>query len=297
MGGLIIAVVALISILLWTDCSNNRVLLVLASMVVFAFLGYQDDSSKKNSKSAEGGISRIKKIIPQVGFGILLGCCVLFPEWGFFSNGTEFFGDAFFLPFLKEPIFHLSYGVILWGLIWSGGITNAVNYTDGLDGLLTVPAFFCFLVLGVFCYVHGNANIAEYLLYPFFSGVGELTVVCSIFMGCCLGFLWFNAFPAEVFMGDFGSLMLGGVLMTISFLIREEVVFLIVGGVIIFEFLSSAIQDYVFIKRKGMRLFRQAPFHRSLKNGHGISEPKVVVRYWIITAVIAAVALITLKMR
>jgi len=116
-------------------------------------------------------------------------------------------------------------------------------------------------------------------------------------MGCCLGFLWFNSFPAEVFMGDFGSLMLGGVLMTISFLIREEVIFLIVGGVIIFEFFSSVIQDLYFIRIKGQRFFREAPFHRSLKNGHGMAEPKVVVRYWIIAAVLAVLALITLKLR
>lgn len=297
MGGVIIAIVAFFSIFLWTDLSNHRVLLILFSMIVFGFLGYKDDRSKMMTKSAEGGVSRIYKIIPQIGFGILLGCCALFPEWGFFSSGTEFFGDAFFVPFIKEPIFHMSWFLLVWGLVWSGGITNAVNYTDGLDGLLTIPAFFCFLVLAIFSYVHGNAFLAEYLHYPFFSGVGELAVVCSIYMGCCLGFLWFNAFPAEVFMGDFGSLMLGGVLMTISFLIREEAIFLIVGGVIIFEFMTSAVQDYYFIKTKGMRFFRQAPFHRSLKNGHGIAEPKVVVRYWIISAVIAVLALITLKMR
>ena len=306
MGGVIIACVALISILLWADVSNPQVLLVLASMLVFSVLGYRDDYCKMKSKSAEGGVSRLTKIVPQVLFGLFLGCCAYFPELGFFAEvsssgelcgSSNYCGDAVFIPFVKEPLFHLSYGVLFLGVIWSGGITNAVNYTDGLDGLLSIPALFCFLVLGIFSYIHGNAVLAEYLHYPYLFGVGELAVVCSIFMGCCLGFLWFNAFPAEVFMGDFGSLMLGGVLMTISFMIREEVVFLIVGGVIIFEFLSSVIQDYVFIKGKGMRLFYEAPFHRSLKKGHGIAESKVVVRYWIIAAVIAAFAVITLKIR
>ncbi|MEC7985437.1 MAG: phospho-N-acetylmuramoyl-pentapeptide-transferase [Myxococcota bacterium] len=294
MGGVIVAVSAFFSILMWSDLTNPRIWLILFSMLVFGLLGYWDDNSKRVEKSAEGGISRIKKLIPQFLFGIIMAACVFFPEAGFFNDDN---GHAIYIPFIKDPIVHIYGGIFVLGFCWSIGVTNAVNYTDGLDGLLIVPAFFCFLVLALFSYVHGNKVIAEYLHYPYFVGVGELTVICSIYMGCCLGFLWFNAFPAEVFMGDFGSLMIGGVLMTISFLIREEVIFLIVGGVIVFEFLSSAVQDYYFIKLRGMRFFRQAPFHRSLKNGHGIAEPKVVVRYWIVSAVVAAIAIITLKVR
>ena len=143
----------------------------------------------------------------------------------------------------------------------------------------------------------GHINMSSYLFFPFIDGAGELAVVCTIYMGCCLGFLWFNAFPAEVFMGDLGSLMLGGVMMTVAFLLRQEMIFVVVGGIFIFEFLSSAVQDYYFFKFKGRRLFRQAPFHRSLNKSHGIAEPKVVVRYWILAAMMASIALISLKLR
>ena len=206
------------------------------------------------------------------------------------------FGDAIVLPFLKHPIINVSWFMLALGVAWSGGISNAVNYTDGLDGLLSVPAFFCFLVLGVFAYVMGHAGLSEHLLYQNLEGAGELAIICSIFMGCCLGFLWFNCFPAEVFMGDFGSLMLGGVLMTISFLIHQEVILVIAGGIFIFQFFSSFIQE-MFISRKGRRLFRAAPYHEGMVKKYRTAEPKVVVRFWIIAAVLAATALITLKIR
>ena len=298
MGGLIMLLSSCASMFLWCDLLNLRTWLVLASIVIFAFLGFIDDKAKRDNKSADGGASRIVKIIPQVLFGIGLGVVALFPQFDLFPeiNGV-YIGDMWCLPFIKNPILHLSWFLPVWGLMWSGGITNAVNYTDGLDGMLSVPAFFALLVLGVYAFVMGNSVLAEYLHFPFIHGVGELAVICSIFMGCCLGFLWFNSFPAEVFMGDLGSLMLGGVMMTVSFLLRQEWLFLLVGGIFIFEFMTSVVQDYYFLKRKGRRFFRQAPFHRSLKNGHGIAEPKVVVRYWIVAALLAAIGLIALKLR
>jgi phospho-N-acetylmuramoyl-pentapeptide-transferase len=305
MGGIIILISSLLCILLWCDLSNPRVWIVVSAILLFACLGYFDDKAKKDNKSADGGASRIFKMIPQIAYGIALGVMALHPSFGLFPDGI---GDAFYLPFLKDPILHLRIGgnlpllvagipLLIWGIVWSGGITNAVNYTDGLDGMLSVPALFSFLVLGVFSYVMGNQVLSGYLFYPFIDGTGELAVVCSIYMGCCLGFLWFNTFPAEVFMGDLGSLMLGGVMMTISFLLRQEMVFVLVGGIFVFEFLTSVVQDYYFIRMKGQRFFRQAPFHRSLNKSHGIAEPKVVVRYWIVAAMLAALALISLKLR
>ena len=215
MGGVIILVSSMVSMLLWCDLSNLRVWIVVASVLLFALLGFVDDTAKKDSRSADGGASRITKIIPQILFGIALGIMALRPELDLFPAGI---GDALYVPFYKHPIVHLGWILPVWGLIWSGGITNAVNYTDGLDGMLSVPALFSFLVLGVFSYVMGHINMSSYLFFPFIDGAGELSVVCSIYMGCCLGFLWFNTFPAEVFMGDLGSLMLGGVMMTVAFL-------------------------------------------------------------------------------
>ena len=298
MGGVIILISSCISMFLWCDLMNPRTWLIFLSIVVFAALGYVDDKAKRDNKSADGGASRIKKIIPQVLFGLVLGIVALFPRFGLFPEiDGVYIGDMWCLPFLKNPILHLSWFLPIWGVIWSGGITNAVNYTDGLDGMLSVPVLFSLLVLGVYAFVMGNSVLAEYLHFPFINGVGELTVICSIFMGCCLGFLWFNSFPAEVFMGDLGSLMLGGVMMTISFLLRQEWLFLLIGGIFIFEFFTSVSQEYYFINRKGQRAFREAPFHRSLKNGHGIAEPKVVVRYWIVAALLATIGLIALKIR
>lgn len=297
MGGVLIALSALVSIVVCADLSEIRVWLVLLSMVIFGGLGWFDDRAKAKFKNADQGASRIAKIIPQVLFGILLGTMAWQNWWNLFpSSGQESFGDAIYLPFFKGPILHIGALMPIFGIMWSGGISNAVNYTDGLDGLLSVPAFFCFLVLGVFAFVMGNAFIADYLFYPFLFGAEELAVICAIFMGCALGFLWFNTYPAEVFMGDFGALMLGGVLMTISFLLHKEFVFLIVGGIFIFQFFSSVVQEQ-FLKRKGMRLFRAAPYHEGLTKNHKISEPKVVIRFWIIASMLAAFALLTMKIR
>ena len=293
MGGALIVLVAMISILLCCDWTETRVWIVLASMVTFGAIGFYDDYGKAITKSAEGGATRIIKVIPQIAFGALLGWLAVTNTWHLFPSG---FGDAIVVPFLKTPLFNVSWAMVLLGIMWSGGISNAVNYTDGLDGLLAVPAFFCFLVLAVFSYVMGNSFLAEYLYYDYLAGVEELSIICSIFMGACLGFLWFNAFPAEVFMGDFGSLLLGGVLMTISFLIHQEVILLIAGAIFVFQLASSFVQEQ-FFKYKGMRLFRAAPYHEGLVKNYLMAESKVVVRFWIVAAILAASALITLKIR
>ena len=299
MGGILIALTALGSMFLWSDWTSPRVWIVLASVLVFGAVGYLDDTAKKVAQSADGGISRLSKLIPQTLFGAFLGLCAWFNWFDIFPMvDGESFGTAILVPFYKAPFMHLA-GIlmVLFGAAWSIGISNAVNYTDGLDGMLSVPAFFCFLVLGLYAFVMGNANISEYLLFPFLSGVNELSVLCSIFMGCCLGFLWFNSFPADVFMGDFGSLLLGGVLMTIAFLLHQEVILLISGGIFLFQFFTSAIQDYYFFKFKGQRYFRSAPFHEGLVKSYKMAEAKIVVRYWIVSAILAAFCLVVMKIR
>ena len=299
MGGVLIAITAMIASLLWVDLSDARVWIVIASVILHGGIGYFDDTAKKKAKNADKGMSRIGKLIPQAGFGVFLGLCACFNWFDIFPMvDGDHFGKAIILPFFKAP-FMIVPGIVMVVLAtgWSIGISNAVNYTDGLDGMLSVPAFFCFLVLAVYSFVMGNATNADYLLFPFLSGANELSVICSIFMGCCLGFLWFNSFPAEVFMGDFGSLLLGGVLMTIAFLMHQEVILVISGGIFMFQFFSSAIQDYYFIKSKGERGFRGGPFHQGLKNSYKMAEAKIVVRYWIVSAILAAMCLVVMKLR
>ncbi len=299
MGGILIAFTAFCSIVLWSDLRNPRVWIVLLAMVVFGAVGYFDDTAKKDAQSADGGISRLGKLIPQTAFGAFLGCCAWFNWFGMFPMiDGEPFGTAILVPFFKAPFMHLA-GILMvgYGAAWSIGISNAVNYTDGLDGMLSVPAFFCFLVLAVYAFVMGNIVTADYLIYPFLPGATELAVVSSIFMGCCLGFLWFNSFPADVFMGDFGSLLLGGVLMTIAFLLHQEVILLISGGIFLFQFFTSAIQDYYFLRKVGGRYFRGAPFHEGLVKSYKMAEAKIVVRYWIVSALLAAFCLVVMKLR
>ena len=299
MGGLLIALTSFLSMLLWSDLMDPRVWIVFGSMVVFGGIGFFDDTAKKNAKNADMGMSRIGKLIPQFSFGALLGLWAWQNWFDLFPMiDGESFGLGVYLPFFKAPLMQLA-GVlmVLYGAAWSIGISNAVNYTDGRDGMLAVPALFCFLVLGVYAFVMGNSNIADYLLFPFLNGATELAVICSTFMGACLGFLWFNCFPADVFMGDFGSLLLGGVLMTVAFLLHQEAILLISGGIFLFQFFTSAIQDYYFIRRKGQRFFRGAPFHEGLVASYKMAEAKIVVRYWIVSAILAALCLVSLKIR
>lgn len=299
MGGLLIALTSFISMMLWSDLLDPRVWIVIGAMFVFGGIGYFDDTAKKNAKNADMGMSRVGKLIPQFSYGALLGFWAWQNWFDLFPMiDGESFGLGVYLPFFKAPLMQLAgFFMVLYGAAWSIGISNAVNYTDGRDGMLAVPALFCFLVLGVYAFVMGNSNISDYLLFPFLSGATELAVICSTFMGACLGFLWFNCFPADVFMGDFGSLLLGGVLMTVAFLLHQEAILLISGGIFLFQFFTSAIQDYYFIRRKGQRFFRGAPFHEGLVASYKMAEAKIVVRYWIVSAILAALCLVALKIR
>ena len=299
MGGMLIAVTGLLSMLLWTDLLSPRIWLIFGAIFLFGGIGYFDDTAKKDAQDADKGIGRPAKIIPQAIYGVLLGVWAWQNWFDIFPiiNGTHF-GLGVYLPFRKDVWLVVAGPVmILLTVVWSIIFSNAVNYTDGRDGMLIVPALFCFVVIGMYTFVIGNNNVADYLLFPFLDGAHELTVVCAAFIGGCLGFLWFNCFPAEVFMGDFGALLIGGVLLTIAFLIHQEFILCLAGGIILFQFTTSALQDYIFLRRKKMRLFRGAPFHEGLVSSYKMAEAKVVVRYWIVSAILAAFCLVALKIR
>ena len=306
MGGLIIAACGLGSVLIWADVGNPRVMMVVAAALWFALMGALDDVGKVRGMDSDAGISRLAKYASQIGFGALLGGLVL---W----QGTRLFGPGevlhIYVPFMKTPLLDLGQ---IFGTTGIGGFvasaafagfaafvitytTNAVNFTDGLDGLLIVPAALTLVVLGIFSYLLVNANYAEFLLYEFQPGSGELAVVCATMVGASLAFLWYNAHPAEVFMGDTGSMMLGGLIGTTALLIKQEALLVLVGAVFFAEVLSTFVQERFGLKF-GKRVMSRAPIHHIYQH-QGMPETRIVTRFWIVSTIFAALALATLKIR
>ncbi len=201
-----------------------------------------------------------------------------------------------YVPFYKYPVMDLSWlyiFVIIFMIVYAA---NAVNFADGLDGLATGPTIFSFLVFGIYAYFLGNLLIARYLWYPFLPGAGEAAVFCGAVVGALVGFLWFNTYPAEIFMGDTGSITLGGILGTVMVLLKQEFLFFLLGGVFLAELVSVAIQDWLGIQVLGRRIFYRAPIHHTFQH-RGLSEPKIVVRFWIVSGMLALLALAALKLR
>ncbi len=305
MGGLILLVAGVGSALLWCDLGSLTVWLCIAACFWFGGVGALDDVMKVRG-GAEKGLSRPAKLGAQLGFGALVGLAVILPEHTPFP--VEMAAEVH-VPFRQSALVDLAAFSVpgfptVWDISWAyvagaavfvGFCTNAVNFTDGLDGLTTVPCLLSFAVLGVFAYVLGNTVWSTYLLYPYMPGAGELGVFCAAMMGGCLAFLWFNVYPADVFMGDMGSLMLGGALGTVALLLKQEALMFIVGGIFLIELGSSAIQEQFGLKR-GRRIFAAAPLHH-LYQHRGIAESKIVVRMWIVSVLFAALALATLKVR
>lgn len=201
-----------------------------------------------------------------------------------------------YVPFYKNPIMDLSWLYILVIIFFIVYAANAVNFADGLDGLSTVPALFSYAVYGVYAYIFGNAILSQYLLFPMMPGAGEVAVFCGAVVGAGVGFLWFNSYPAEVFMGDTGSMALGGMLGTMMILLKQEALFFLVGGIFLAELASVAIQDWLGIQVLGKRIFYRAPIHHTFQH-RGIAEPKIVIRFWIIAGVLALLSLAALKIR
>ena len=287
MGGALILTAITISTLLWADLSNRYVWVVLAVTLLFGAIGWVDDYRKVIEKNSRGLPSRWKYFWQSV-FG--LGAAVFL-----YATAENPIETTFILPFIKDAVLPLGLGFIVLTYFVIVGSSNAVNLTDGLDGLAIMPTVLVGGALGIFCYLSGHANFAQYLLIPYVPGAGELIVFCSAMIGAGLGFLWFNTYPAQVFMGDVGALALGAALGTIAVIVRQEIVLFIMGGVFVMETLSVMIQVASF-KLTGKRVFRMAPIHHHFEL-KGWPEPRVIVRFWIITVVLVLIGLSSLKLR
>jgi phospho-N-acetylmuramoyl-pentapeptide-transferase len=287
MGGALILLSVALSTLLWAELSNRYVWIVLGVLVAFALIGWIDDWIKIVRRDPKGLRSRHKYALQSV-FG-LAAAVVLYATADHPSN------TALFLPLLKDFMLPLGLFFIVVAYFWIVGFSNAVNLTDGLDGLAIMPVVLTAGVLAVFAYASGNAVFAEYLGIPRVPGAGELVIVCAAIAGAGLGFLWFNTYPAMVFMGDVGALALGAALGCIAIIVRQEIVLVIVGGIFVIETLSVMAQVASY-KLTGRRIFRMAPIHHHFEL-KGWPEPRVIVRFWIISVMLALVALATLKVR
>lgn len=287
MGGALILVAMTVTCLLWGDLNSSYMWVALATTLAFGIVGFLDDYQKlvrKNSK----GLSAKHKYLGQSIAGLAAA-------WALYELGTAPGHTAVLIPYFKNISLNLGLGIVLLSYFVIVGASNAVNLTDGLDGLAIMPTVLVASALGIFAYAAGHIEFANYLKIPHQPGVGELIVFCSALVGAGLGFLWFNAYPAQVFMGDVGALALGAALGVIAIAVRQEIVLFIMGGVFVAETLSVMIQVISF-KLTGKRVFRMAPIHHHFEL-EGCPEPRVIVRFWIVTVILVLVGLASLKIR
>ena len=287
MGGLLILLGILLGTLLWADLSNLYIWVLIFVATSFGMLGAVDDYIKIKHNNSRGISSGIKII-----FQIILSLIAIILLMKFGNN--EHLKNLYF-PFFKNLIFNLGLFFIPFALFIIVGSSNAVNLTDGLDGLATVPVMLVALSFTLICYVVGNTIFSEYLKIPYIPNVGEASIFCGSIVGSCLGFLWFNAPPAKIFMGDTGSLSLGGSLGAVSIISKHEIVLGIIGGLFVLETASVIIQVLSF-KLTGKRVFMMAPLHHHFEK-KGWAEPTIVIRFWIISIILALIGLATLKLR
>lgn len=287
MGGALILVAIAVSTLLWADLANRFVWIVLATTLAFGLIGFWDDYLKLVVGNSRGLIARYKYFWQTVA-GV--GCAIALYATAKVPAETELF-----VPVFKHVAIPLGMGFMLLTYLVVVGTSNAVNLTDGLDGLAIMPAAMVGGALGVFAWVSGNVVFANYLGIPHIPGCGEVAVFCSSLVGAGLGFLWFNAYPAQVFMGDVGALALGAALGVVAVIVRQEIVLFVMGGVFVMETVSVMLQVGSF-KLRGKRIFKMAPIHHHFEL-KGWAEPKVIVRFWIITFILVLVGLATLKVR
>jgi len=287
MGGLLILIGILFGTLLWADLNNSYIWVLLMVATSFGLLGALDDYLKiKHSNSR--GISSVTKIILQIVLSLF--AVLLLMKFG----GNDHLKELYF-PFFKNFSLHLGLFFIPFTIFIIVGSSNAVNLTDGLDGLATVPVMLVALSFTFICYVVGNTVFSEYLQIPYILDVGEASIFCGSIVGSCLGFLWFNAPPAKIFMGDTGSLSLGGSLGAVSIISKHEIVLAIIGGLFVLETVSVIIQVLSF-KLTGKRVFMMAPLHHHFEK-KGWAESTIVIRFWIISIILALIGLATLKLR
>ena len=287
MGGSLMIIAITLTTLLWGDLTNKYTWVALLVTLGFGIIGFCDDYKKlvlKNSK----GLSAKHKYLFQSLVAIVASSYLYF-------TATSQVDTSLFIPFFKTVAMPLGIFYIVLSYFVIVGTSNAVNLTDGLDGLATLPTVFVASGLGVFAYLSGNMNFASYLAIPYVPGVGELVVFCAAIVGAGLGFLWFNTYPAQVFMGDVGSLSLGAALGIIAVMVRQELVLIIMGGLFVAETVSVIVQVLSF-RLTGKRVFKMAPLHHHFEL-MGWAEPKIIVRFWIISLVLVLVGLATLKLR
>jgi len=287
MGGLLILVAIAVATLLWADLANRFVWITLAVTVAFGLIGFWDDYLKLVVGNSRGLSARYKYFWQSVaGLGAALAL---------YLTAKTPIETTLIVPFFKDFVLPLGPFFIVLAYLVIVGSSNAVNLTDGLDGLAIMPAVLVAGALGVFAYASGNVVFANYLAIPYVAGSGEVLVFCTAIFGAGLGFLWFNTYPAQVFMGDIGALALGAALGVVAVIVRQEIVLFIMGGVFVMETVSVILQVGSF-KLRGKRIFRMAPIHHHFEL-KGWAEPKVIVRFWIITVILVLVGLATLKLR
>ena len=286
MGGLLILSSLLISTIFWANLENKYILYLIFTTISFALIGFLDDY-KKLTKSKNGMPARGKIMLQLIVAGI-----IAYTMFTFMETTQE---QQLIIPFFKDIIIDLGIFFIPFVMLVIISTSNAVNLTDGLDGLAIMPVVLVSGALGIFAYLSGNINFSEYLLIPYIKDSGEITIFIGALVGSGLGFLWFNSYPAQVFMGDVGALSLGAAVGLIAIIVRQEIVLIIMGGIFVIEALSVIIQVLSFKYRK-KRVFLMAPFHHHFEQ-KGWAEPKVVVRFWIISFILILIGLATLKLR
>ncbi|MBE9547637.1 MAG: phospho-N-acetylmuramoyl-pentapeptide-transferase [Proteobacteria bacterium] len=286
MGGILIIFSVVVSTLLWTNLTTDYVWLVLTVTVGFGLIGFIDDYRKLTNKSSKGIPGRVR-LLGEIIIALFVSI-ILYMKPGFSSSVT--------IPFVKTLLPDLGWGYVIFSTFIIVGAANAVNLTDGLDGLAIGPVIICFATYLLFAYFAGNLKISGYLQTPYVAGVGELAIFCGAMTGAGLGFLWYNTYPAQVFMGDVGSLSLGGALGTMAIVTKQEILLAVVGGIFVMETISVIFQVGWFKVSNGKRIFRMAPLHHHFEL-NGWAEPKVIVRFWIISIILALLAMSTLKLR
>jgi len=287
MGGALILFSIVVSTLLWSDLGNRYIWTVLLVTLAFGVIGWIDDYKKLVLQDSAGLAARWKYLFQSL---VGLGAAIYL-----YSTAQSPAEIELIVPFFKDVIIPLGFGYVFITYFFIVGYSNAVNLTDGLDGLAIMPAVFLAVALGIFAYVTGHSVFSEYLAIPYIAGAGELTVFCGALAGAGLGFLWFNTYPAQVFMGDVGALALGAALGAVAVITRHEIVFFIMGGIFVLETVSVILQVASF-KLTGKRIFRMAPIHHHFEL-KGWPEPRVIVRFWIITVMLVLFGLATLKLR
>jgi phospho-N-acetylmuramoyl-pentapeptide-transferase len=311
MGGALILISIGVTTLLWADLANRFVWVVLLVTLGFGWIGWVDDYRKVVHRNAKGMRAREKyfwQSLIGLAAAFYLAFAIAAPNteqlvplmWQWVRNGFDLDlpgRSDLIVPFFKNYAYPMGvFGFVILSYLVIVGTSNAVNLTDGLDGLAILPASMIGAALGIFAYVIGRADFSRYLLFPFIPGAGELVIICAAIAGAGLAFLWFNAYPAQVFMGDVGALALGGALGTIAVITRQEIVLFIMGGVFVAETVSVMLQVGYFKLTGGKRIFRMAPLHHHFELS-GWKENQVVVRFWIITIMLVLVGLSTLKIR